>query len=295
MSAAPEIETSAVRLAISDPRGRGEAVLFVHGFSHNRSVWHDVAAALPERWRPIAIDLRGHGESDWSTSGAYDLPDYASDLSACLDALGVERAHVVGHSLGGNVCTLFCAGHRERIHSLTLVDTGPSLALEGSAHVLGEVGEALRSYASVEAFRDQLSRLHPLGDGGLLDRLARASLVRRLDGRYEPALDPGVLGEGLGSIDPRAAAGAMEETLWRALRSLDRPVLVVRGGASSILSEQVARRMVEEELAAGRLETLPRAGHAVMIDDPSGFGQHLVGFLEGLADRSAGARARPGR
>ncbi len=278
MSAAPAIVRGPVRLAISDPRPRGEAILFVHGFSHNRSVWHDVVDSLPERWRPISLDLRGHGESDWSASGAYDLSDYASDLPACLDALGVERAHIVGHSLGGNVCTLFCAEHPERVRSLTLVDTGPSLAVEGAAHVLGEVGDALRSYPSTEAFREQLSRLHPVGDGALLDRLARASLVRRLDGRYEPALDPGVLGEGLGSV-ASVDAEAMEERLWQALRALGCPVLVLRGGLSSILSEEVARRMVETELVAGRLETLARAGHAIMIDDPSGLSERLIRFL----------------
>lgn len=285
MSAAPAIDRAPVRLAISDPRERGEAILFVHGFSHNRSVWHDVAATLPERWRPVSVDLRGHGESDWSTAGAYDLPDYASDLSACLDVLGIERAHVVGHSLGGNVCTLFCAEHPERVRSLTLVDTGPSLAIDGSAHVLGEVADAFRSYPSPQVFREQLSRLHPVGDGALLDRLARASLVRRLDGRYEPALDPGVLGEGLGPVDS-ANAEAMEETLWRALGALDCPVLVVRGGLSSILSEEVARRMVETVLVAGRLETLSRAGHAIMIDDPSGLSQRLIDFLEDTSARS---------
>jgi len=286
VSAAAAITRTPVRLAISDPRERGEAILFVHGFSHNHSVWHEVEASLPERWRPVSVDLRGHGESDWSPAGEYDLPDYASDLSGCLDALGIARAHVVGHSLGGNVCTLFCAEHPDRVRSLTLVDTGPSLAIEGAAHVLGEVGDAFRSYPSIEAFRTQLSRLHPVGEGALLDRLARASLVRRLDGRYEPALDPGVLGEGLGPVDSRAAR-TMEETLWQALRALECPVLVLRGGLSSILSEEVAHRMVDAELAAGRLETLPRAGHAIMIDEPAGLGRQLVDFLDAVVEASA--------
>jgi len=278
MSAMAGFQQDPIRLAYSDPREGGEPILFVHGFSHNRAVWQEVIAELPERWRPITIDLRGHGESDWSPGGDYGLGDYATDLSVFLDSIGVREAHVVGHSLGGNVCTLFAADCPRRVQSLTLVDTGPSLAAAGSAHIVGELGEALRSYASVESFRAQLSLIHPLGDSALLDRLARSSLVRRIDGHFELSLDPGVLGAGGGALD----MAEVERDLWSALRALTCPVLVLRGGLSSILGEKVAHEMVYETLGSGRLETLPRAGHAIMIDDPSGLRDRLTDFLDRL-------------
>lgn len=265
-----------LRLAYSDPRGRGEAILFVHGFSHNRAVWQDVIAELPERWRPISIDLRGHGESDWSPEGDYGLTDYAADLAGFLDSVGVREAHIVGHSLGGNVSTLFAADCPRRVRSLSLVDTGPSLDAAGAAHIVGEVGESLRSYASIAEFRAQLSLVHPLGDPAFLDRLAGALLVRRIDGYFELALDPGVLGVGAVPID----LNAVERELWSALSALSCPVLVLRGGLSSILSEKVALEMVHERLQFGRLETLPGAGHAIMIDDANGLRSRLTGFLD---------------
>ena len=263
-------------LAFSDPRGAGIPVLFVHGFGHNRAVWSKLARSLPERFRPISVDLRGHAGSPWSPAGEYDLPCYAVDLSALVDALELPCLHVVAHSLGGNVATLFAAGAGPKILSLTLVDTGPSLDASGSEHVLEEVDDALRSFGSLAEYRAWLATLHPAGDAELLDRLAESGIVRRLDGRFEPALDPGVLGEG-GTSESLADT---TRALWQALGALECPVLVVRGGSSAILSEKVADEMVREVLRDGRLVTLPRAGHGIMLDDPEGLAAALGGFLD---------------
>lgn len=283
MTSAFEIHPESLRLNGVDPRGEGEAVLFVHGFSHNHVVWGDVFERMPARFRPIAIDLRGHGASDWSPSGAYDLTDYASDLGPYLDAQGIRRAHIVGHSLGGNVSTLFAARHARRVASLTLVDTGPALSAAGSNQIFGEVGDSLQSHASVAAFREQLALIHPQGAPSLLDRLAAALLVRRIDGHFEVALDPGVLGQG---TDPNGSAGlvgdlsSLEDRLWSALGSVACPALVLRGAVSSVLGESTAERMVNEVLRAGRLETIEAAGHAIMIDAPEALATSLCAFLD---------------
>ena len=265
-----------LRLAFSDPRGVGMPVLFVHGFSHNRSVWENLAEALPGAFRPVSIDLRGHGESPWSIEGEYDLPSYADDLLPFLDRIGIDRILLVGHSLGGNVATLFAAAHPDRVRALVLVDTGPVLEVGGASRVADDVQRALRSYARVEDFREQLRLIHPKGDAEILDRLAETGLVQRLDGRFEPALDPGVLGPADGSAD----LAALERELWGALARVRVPVLLVRGGLSAVLSEKVAQEMVEEVLPDGCLVTLSGAGHAVMIDDGPALASAIRAFLE---------------
>lgn len=265
-------------LAYSDPRGQGTPVLLVHGFGHNRVVWEKLARALPERFRPISVDLRGHAESPWSPGGEYDLACYAADLEALTASLGLDRLHVVAHSLGGSIATLFAARTSARIASLTLVDTGPALESSGSSHVLDEVASGLRSFATVAEYRASLSAIHPLGDRELLDRLAETGLVRRLDGRYEPALDPGVLGDGGDGGTPEQLAETTRQ-LWQALAALACPVLVVRGGLSAILSEKVANEMVDHVLLDGRLVTLPRAGHGIMLDDGVGLARVVGEFL----------------
>ena len=262
-------------LVYSDPRERGTPILFVHGISHNRSVWEKLASELPDGFRPISVDLRGHGESPWSTEAKYDLRDYATDLPALLDVLEIDRAYVVAHSLGGNVATLFAAAHPERVLALVLVDTGPALDSTGTLHIADEIESALRSYASIAEFREELDLIHPNGDPEILDRLARASVVARMDGRLEPALDPGVLGAAVESTD----LVLLERDLWSALGAVSSPVLVVRGGLSAILKEKVAKEMVDEVLADGRLLTLPEAGHAIMIDDGPGLAAAIRDFM----------------
>jgi pimeloyl-ACP methyl ester carboxylesterase len=262
-------------IAYSDPRGAGIPIVLVHGFGHNRVVWEKLVDELSEDFRPISVDLRGHAESPWSPTAAYHPSDYAADLPALLDRLKIDRSIVIGHSLGGNVATLFAATNPERLRALVLVDTGPALEASGTEYVTEEVGQALRSYASIREFRHQLGLTHPAGDPEMLDRLAETSVVKRVDGRYEPALDPGVLA----GSDAEFDLVALERVLWVALGELRCPVLVVRGGVSAILSEKVAREMVDEVLVDGRLVTLPAAGHAVMIDDGPGLASCVRDFL----------------
>ena len=253
-------------------------MLFVHGFSHNRFVWEKLARQLDSGQRPICVDLRGHGDSDWSPEGHYDVRDYALDLPACLDDLGIERAVVVAHSLGGNAATFFAADAPERVEALVLVDTGPALSLAGMMHIARDMGEALQSYDSVDAFRTRLAMTHPLGDPEVIGRLAETAVVRRRDGRFEPAIDPGVLA---GSAEAEDLL-AIEEDLWAALARIECPTLVVRGGLSAILGDEVARKMVDEVLAEGRIETLEQAGHGVMLDDGPGLLRCLEDFLASL-------------
>jgi pimeloyl-ACP methyl ester carboxylesterase len=266
-----------IPLAFTDERGRGRPILLVHGFSHNRFVWSDLARRLDPDLRPIAVDLRGHGESPWSPAGHYDVRDYALDLPATLDALDVDRAIVVGHSLGGNAATLFAADVPERVEALVLLDTGPTLSLGAMVHIARDAGEAFRSYGSLEAYRERLERTHPQGDPALIARVAEHGLVRRRDGHWEPAMDPGVVA---GSAED-ADLEALERELWSALSRIECPTLLVRGGRSAVLAEEIARRMVDEVLARGRLETLEGAGHGIMLDDGAGLRRCLEDFLAG--------------
>ena len=261
-------------IVVTDWREQGLPVLFVHGFSHNRHVWDDLAPALSGGYRPLALDLRGHGDSGWSKGGHYSVFDYASDLARVLDGMEIERAVVVGHSLGGNASTLFAAQYPERVERLVLVDTGPSLSLDAMIHMARDVSGALQSYASLGEYRQTLVSTYPLGTAATLDRMASLGLVERIDGRFEPRLDPGILTP---STDP-AHWTSLEQKLWSALRKIRCKTLVVRGGVSAMLAEKVAVEMVDGALRDAVLATVPNAGHAIMVDD----GPALLGVIEGF-------------
>jgi pimeloyl-ACP methyl ester carboxylesterase len=174
---------------------------------------------------------------------------------------------------------LFAAEAPERVEALVLVDTGPSLSFGGMMHIAEDTGGAIRSYASIDAFRERLAMTHPSADPDVIAGMAEAGVVRRRDARFEPALDPGVLG---GTLDP-AELDAIERVLWQALSEIRCPTLVVRGGISAILSEEVARKMIDEVLRDGRLETFAKAGHGVMLDDGPGLLRAIEGFLAASA------------
>jgi pimeloyl-ACP methyl ester carboxylesterase len=112
--------------------------------------------------------------------------------------------------------------------------------------------------------------------------MARHGLRRRDDGRFTAKLDPAFRTRRTGSPEEMDAWMAQQErALWEALERIACPTLVVRGAASDVLSPETADRMVEEVLAQGRLEVIPRAGHSVMTDNPDAFDAALCRFVLG--------------
>jgi pimeloyl-ACP methyl ester carboxylesterase len=101
--------------------GSGDAVVLLHGWPQTSRQWQHVMPALAEQYRVIAPDLRGSGDSGKPLDG-YDKRTMASDVAALLDALGVARAHVVGHDFGATVAYALAATHRERVRSLSILE-----------------------------------------------------------------------------------------------------------------------------------------------------------------------------
>jgi pimeloyl-ACP methyl ester carboxylesterase len=270
------VTANGLDLSVGISQGGGIPILFVHGFSHDRHVWQDVATPLPAGFRPLTVDLRGHGDSDWSLDAAYRPSDYASDLGPVLDACAVDRAVVVGHSLGGNVATLFAADQPDRVSALVLVDTGPSLSGAAWDAAAGDAALAMGCFPDVESYRRVLNLAYPFGRPEALERLARTGLVRRVDGRFEPKMDP-LLVELTGTESQWADN---ESALWAALGKLQCPTLVVRGERSAMLSPEIVREMVDNVLDRGCHVSVRDAGHAVAVDNPGGLVEAITGFLE---------------
>ncbi|MDH3232865.1 MAG: alpha/beta hydrolase [Alphaproteobacteria bacterium] len=105
-----------------DHAGEGPLVVFMHGIGGNRSNWSDQVAHFAERFHAVAWDARGYGDSD-DYEGPLDFGDFAGDLLRLIDHFGVEKAHLVGLSMGGRIAQDFYARHPERVASLVLVST----------------------------------------------------------------------------------------------------------------------------------------------------------------------------
>lgn len=119
----------------------GIPVVFVHGNVSSATFWESTMLALPEGYRGIAADNRGYGGSDESAliDATRGCKDWSDDLAALLDALEIEKAHVVGHSLGGSVLWQFMIDYPERIRSVTQVAPGSPYGFGGSKGDNGEL------------------------------------------------------------------------------------------------------------------------------------------------------------
>ncbi len=291
------MEPTSVRVPASDGLSlhvlewsrEGTPLVFVHGFGNDAHIWDDAAPAVASYYRTLAVDVRGHGDSDRDPECRYDYEYHVADLEAVLAKLGVERLVLVGHSLGGRIGTLFAGRHPDRMAGLVIVDSAPELDVRGTVRIRVDLqknsGSGGASFASEAEYRDALAHAYPAASREVLARMAHHGLRRRDDGRFEPKLDPAWFKGRLDADTDTEAMRAREERLtrdmWDALARVPCPTLVVRGAASDVLSPDVADRMVEEVLRHGRLAIIPRAGHSVMVDNPEAFRAALTGFVLG--------------
>jgi len=262
----------------------GTPLVLVHGFGNEAHIWDDFAPVVAPHYRTLAVDLRGHGDSDHDAERRYDYEHHVADLEAVTAALGVDRLVLVGHSFGGRTSTFFAARHPERMAGLVIVDVGPEHDPRGTTRIRMEVmGRGDGTFASPAEYERLLAHNFPAGSPDALRRMARHELRLRADGRFERKADPGFMAGRAGASEADVEANERDtaKRLWEALARIWCPTLVVRGAASDILSPEIADRMVDDVLAKGRLAVVPRAAHSVMTDNPAGFADAVATFVLG--------------
>ena len=246
--------------------GGDPPALLLHGIGNYGRVWDFVAEAVAGRLRLVAPDARGHGASVAPEAG-YGPEDFVADAVAVMDATGLARPLVVGHSMGGAHALVLAATHPERVRALALVDVGPEIGREG--------GDRARrmSFARPDRFADEAAALVYLhetspgySDAVYANRLAHV-FDREPDGALVWRSRKDALLQILGGPDRSAEA-------WRALEALAMPVLVVRGTRSPSLSVKTYARMLEVIPHVTGLEL--DAGHNVQLDRPAELAEAIV-------------------
>jgi pimeloyl-ACP methyl ester carboxylesterase len=275
-----------VRLHLLEWSREGVAMLLIHGFGNDAHIWDAFAPAVSPSYRVIALDLRGHGDSEWDAQRRYEYDDHVRDLECVVEALECQRLVLVSHSLGGRISMLYAARHPDIMAGLVIVDSAPELDPRGITRISLEVGSSRDpSFASVDEFERTLPHAYPAAPPEALRRMARHGVRQRKDGRFVLKMDPALRGFGDTHASSRAAREQEERStagLWDALGGITCPTLVVRGAASDFLAPDVADKMVDEVLANASLTVVPQSGHSVMIDNPMGFEAAVCRFV--LAD-----------
>jgi pimeloyl-ACP methyl ester carboxylesterase len=254
--------------------GRGSRpCLMIHGFGDGSYIWNEFLPTIASHYEAFALDLRGHGDSEWDPEARYDAQAHVTDVVHAIRVLGLRRLVLIGHSMGGEIAMRVAMECGKRIVGLVIVDFGPTLNPEGIELVRAEVAASHQTYRCVEDYACWLAARRPLVPKDVLLRLANCALRAQETEGFKLKADPAIMRY---SND--------ESSLWTVLPQMNWPVLVVRGVGSALLSRDVAERMTES-MPDAHLQSVPMAGHVVMLDNPDGFAGAVRPFLLNLLER----------
>jgi esterase len=220
----------------------------------------------------LALDMRGHGDSQWHAGGSYGGEDYLADLSIFARQSGLERFYLVGESLGGLIAFAFAATNPGAVERLVIVDIGPEMASEGMGDIRQSAHTRPADFADIEEAVRWMRGSNPAAQEPEMRQRLQHNLAPTPEGRlrwkYDPAIDALVQSSG-------SQAAALLWQLWCAVAC---PTLVMRGENSALLSPETAQEM-ESRAANAHLVEIPNAGHAILWDNPEGFQDAAADFL----------------
>ncbi len=244
----------------------GPAIVLVHGGGANGHWWKQLAPSLANGAHVVALDFRGHGDSDFPERLAEG--DFQSDLHALLDQLEAPDAVLVGHSMGGEVVLRVAAGGRATPRGVVLLDLARGRS-DRARRLLRRALTIRHAYRTreeaIERFRFVPPAVHV--EEALRNEIASHSVHADAGGRWSFKSHRGWI-DAIPSDEARPSDVAC-------------PVLFLRGDESGICSEDGARELVGA-LPHGRLATIPRAGHHVHLDAPEPTAREIRHFLAGL-------------
>ncbi len=241
-------------------------IICIPGLTRNCRDWEPVAERLAGKWRVIALSLRGRGESGYAKDALSYVPlSYMQDIERLLIELNITRFVAFGTSLGGIVTMLMAATRPDRLAGALINDIGPQIEKEGLDRIKSYVGKSNSWPTWLHAARyvaEANAEVYP--DYTLDQWIAMAKRVLRLtpNGRIIPDYDARI------ALPFKAPVGEAPFDLWPTLEGLkDVPTLIVRGGASDLFSAETANEMLKR-MPKAKLVTVPRTGHAPLLDEP---------------------------
>ena len=240
--------------------GAGEPLLLIHGLGYARWGWEPVLEPLARSFDVILFDNRGIGESD-APPGPYTVADLATDAVQVLDEAGVERAHVLGTSLGGMVAQELALAAPERVARLVLACTTPggaeSFPMPERTVALMTSGATLRQFV----------------ENALADK-PDADLVDRILHHREATAQP------FEAWSAQAAAGATFDALDR-VAGVEAPTLVLHGTEDAVVDSRNAA-LLAARIPDARVELFPGGGHLFFWEQPERFTEVVTEFLSGV-------------
>ncbi|MEM7188292.1 MAG: alpha/beta hydrolase [Pseudomonadota bacterium] len=265
MTETPEFVFGSPRLAYNRV-GAGPPVVFLHGIGGNRFQWREQLEALSAEYTAIAWDARGYGASD-DYEGPLEFTDFSLDLVRLLDALAIDRAHLVGLSMGARILLDFAPANIDRIASLTLCD------------FFYGFDESLTDDKREEFLR---LRKKPLEEGKSLSDLAPAVVNSLLAPNASEDVRRRLI-ESIEALHVESYLKTLEATTrynrGANLAALTMPVQMIYGAEDRLTPPSIGQDALKI-LASGNLNMIPGAGHLSNIEAPDEFNEILCAFLD---------------
>lgn len=247
------------------------SMVLLHGMRDSARSWDTFARAMASEYRVVALDSRGHGDSDWAGPNGYAYDNYVSDVSVLFDALGLDDAVLVGHSAGGRYAWSYAVENPDRVRALVVVDIDPDPRNPQTERDFADIAAEPDSWDTMDEFVERLRQRQVYTADAELR--AQASALTR----------PSAAGKRVWKADIRIVTEYERPDLWQSWGRIACPVLLLRGRQSALLTHETAVRMREAlPVSQVRLAELEGGGHWFHQDFPGAFEAAVRWFLSDL-------------
>jgi esterase len=247
-------------------------ILFLHGGALTAHTWDLCCLALRDDYHCLALDQRGHGDSDWAPDANYSIAAQRDDIKGVANAIGLEKFVLVGMSMGAINGLAYAIAHPATLSALVLVDAGPNVRRPGSRRIRDFVNGGAEP-EPLEAIIERALAFNPRRDPLILRRSLMHNLRRQEDGKWVWKYDRRRFQQMGGDHHARERQSLADE-----LARVTCPTLVVRGAESDVFHDEDAERLANA-LPDGRWVKIAKAGHTVQGDNPKELVAALRDFL----------------
>ena len=262
-----------------DTRTR-HAVVMLHGYAETSEAWNETAQDLAREFRVIAIDQRGHGQSDRATDRDYTRASQMEDLEVIIESLGLRSVTLIGHSMGGANAICYAAEHPEMMTALVVIETAPEV-LRSGIETIRRLLATGASFSSLEDAIESFREFFPYATTEQIERRVRASLTVNDDGMYVWDFDPIFRDPTNRPPDPDPGQRRLSD-LWDCADRVQCATMIVRGAETDMLTPEAIQRL-HRRVSGSRVSLIEDAGHSVPTDQPAALSLNIREFLQSIA------------
>ncbi len=244
--------------------------ILLHGIARVARCFDHLAPQLAKKFHVIAVDMRGHGDSDRHPQGAYLVEDYTSDIEALIEQLGLHDVVLWGASTGGRVAQMIAGRHPHSVSAVIVEDVGPERPTAVANRRGDRMAKEADGWASVDELLAHIQSSNPRTPEAILRNLAQHGSRVRDDGRIVWKRDPAIL------------KGFVPTELWRTVLKIKCPIIYVLGGLSNIVPPETQQEL-QAKLPQSQIVMMPGLGHYPSDEKPADFLVIVERFLANVS------------